>query len=355
MKNQTTKTIVLTGGGTAGHVTPHLTLLPSIQKQFQRVEYIGSKTGIEKQLITTIPYHGITTCKLVRKKFFKNLLIPFQLAKGTHQAKKLLKQIKPNVIFSKGGYVSLPVVRAAKKLKIPVIAHESDKTPGLANKLTSKHCKIVFTSFKDTAQKIKNGVYSGPPLPPPKNLTQAQAKQILGIQTTKPVLLVTGGSLGAQALNQAVTNALYQLTQKYFVYHVTGKGNTNQIQNPSYKQVEFETQMPIVMRAASLALTRGGSNTIFELANNLVPMLIVPLPKGNSRGDQIQNAAYFASNGFSSTLLQNNLNPTSLTNALNQLSQNSAQIKSNQKQIQNNNACQTILNALVSQATSSFT
>ena len=341
-------TIVLTGGGTAGHVTANINLLPHLQKHFNHIEYIGSKTGIEKELICAqnIPYHTITTTKFVRKSILKNLKIPFELAKGTKEAKKLLKQIKPSVVFSKGGFVSVPVVLAAKKLGIPVIAHESDLSPGLANRLVSKKCKTIFTSFEQTAQKLKNGRYSGPPLAAPLDISKEDAKISLGITTSRPVLLITGGSSGAKALNSAMEAALPEITKEYFVIHLTGKGNKTNFSSLSYIQAEYHNNMPLLMRAADFSITRGGSNTIFELAANNVPMAIVPLPKGTSRGDQIENAAYFKSKGYSITLFQESLNKKSIIFALKELKNNEKQIKQAQKQINPTAACKTIATTL---------
>ena len=343
------QTIVLTGGGTAGHVTPHLVLLPDLKKYFSRIEYIGSKNGIEKRLAKEkdIPYHHITTCKFVRKKLLKNLLIPFRLAKGTHQAKKVLKQIRPSVVFSKGGFVSVPVVRAANKLKIPVIAHESDKSPGLANRLNSKKCKVVFTTFKETASKLKNGVHSGPPLAPPLQISKVDAKSVLGKNKSLPLLLITGGSSGAVALNKAIEKALPVLVQMFQVHHLTGKGNQTSFVHKNYYQQEFSNQMALLMRAADFCITRGGSNTIFELANNQIPMLIVPLPKGNSRGDQEENAAYFSSKGLSKTLPQSNLSTESLVASLKDLQKEANKQKEKQSAFLSINANQIITKALV--------
>ena len=347
--------IILTGGGTAGHVTPHINMLPELKKHFDKIEYIGSKTGIEKELIknTGLPYHSITTCKFVRKKFWQNLSIPFRLAKGVKEAKAILKKAKPNAIFSKGGFVSVPVVIAASKLGIPIIAHESDKSPGLANRLCSKHCKVVFTSFKDTASHIKNGRYSGPPLATPPNISKQEAKEKLGISTNLPIMLITGGSLGAKALNTIVEQNLNELCKSFFIYHITGKGNSSKTSHPNYKQVEFTSAMPLLMRAADFAITRGGSNTIFELAQNHVPMLIVPLPKGNSRGDQEENAAYFESNGLSITLEQNAATSESLAESLKLLRTHATRMQAAQKEFSKTDAIKTIAKELVCQAKSS--
>jgi len=348
------KTIVLTGGGTAGHVTPNLNLLPYLKKDFNSIEYIGSKNGIEKQLATSagLPYHTTTTTKLIRgkKNILKNLKIPFELIRGKKEAIVLLKKIKPNVIFSKGGFVSVPVVLAAKKLKIPVIAHESDLSIGLANKFVSKKCKIVFTSFPQTATKLKNGIYSGPPTKAPLSITKEQAKEKLGIKTTKPIVLVTGGSSGAKALNSKIEAALPWLTKNFFVYHLTGKGNKTNFSSPNYHQAEYSNQMPLLMRASNYAITRGGSNTIFELAINQIPMIIVPLPKGNSRGDQIENAAAFLECGYSITLNQADMSPDSIQKSFQTLQNNEAQIKNAQSKLSATNACKTIASELISTA-----
>ena len=345
------KTIVLTGGGTAGHVTPHLNLLPYLRKDFDQIVYIGSKNGIEKTLAQNagILYHAVTTTKLVRGKrlFFKNLKIPFELAKGKKEATKLLKQLKPAVVFSKGGFVSVPVVLAAKKLKIPVIAHESDLSVGLANQLIAKKCKTVFTSFPQTAAKLKNGKYSGAPTKRPLSISTEEAKSRLGIKTSKPILLVTGGSSGAKALNTQIKKALPLLTKEFFIYHLTGKGNKIDYSSTNYKQVEYTNQMPLLMCAATYSITRGGSNTIFELAANQVPMIIVPLPKGASRGDQIENAAVFSESGYSITLNQNDLSPETIEKSLQILQNSEDEIKKKQAELASSNACEIIAKALV--------
>lgn len=349
MKN---KTIILTGGGTAGHVTPNLNLIPDLKKYFDKIIYIGSKTGIEKSLIsqTNIEYHEITTCKFVRKKIICNLLIPFKLIKGINEAKKILKENKANVIFSKGGFVSVPVVMAGKKLKIPIIAHESDKSPGLANKICAKKCKIVFTSFEDTASKIKNGQYSGPPLAPIKNNNREQIKRALNLHNNKPVLLITGGSSGAVALNKAIEQILPELTKEYQVIHLVGKGNNVNYENKEYHKYEYSNQMPQLMSITDYAITRGGSNTIFELANHRIPMIIVPLPKGNSRGDQEENAIYFEKKGLSLTLWQKNLSPTSIIQTLKDLQKMSKTIQKNQSNQINNEANNKIIKAILENA-----
>ena len=217
-------TIILTGGGTAGHVSVNINLQNELKKHFKNIIYIGSKNGIEKELIckrTDYKFMQITTVKFERRKFFKNIAIPFKLKKGISEAKKILKQERPSVIFSKGGYVGLPVVIAGKKLGIPVICHESDLSMGLANKLAKKYATTICTNFKVTAE--QNGekcVHTGMPLIS-SPLSKEQAKQKLGIKTSKPVLLITGGSLGCKAINEFIFNNINELTKNYFVYHLS--------------------------------------------------------------------------------------------------------------------------------------
>ena len=231
------KKIVLTGGGTAGHVCPNINLSNALKKHFDKIIYIGSENGIEKKLITNqtdYEYHSIQPVKFVRKNLFKNFLLPFKLSKAINQSKEILKSIKPDIVFSKGGYVSLPVVIAAHKLKIPVVCHESDISVGLANRLASRYADKVCTNFQITAQTNKNKfICTGSPLPL-SPLSKSQAKEKLKIKTDKPVLLVTGGSLGAKAINELIFKNINLLTKKYYVMHLVGKNNLNKkINNPS--------------------------------------------------------------------------------------------------------------------------
>lgn len=305
--------IVLTGGGTAGHVSPHLAILNDLKEYYEEIVYIGSYNGIEKEMLepyTFVKYHPITTTKLVRDKIFKNMLIPFQLIKGVHESRKILKKEKPNVIFSKGGYVSLPVVIASKRYKIPVVAHESDLKMGLANKLSKRNATIICTTFKQTADDIKKkGIYTGSALKISDNLTQEECKQKLGIITNKPVLVVTGGSLGARFINNRVREEIKLITQKYFVVHLCGKNNIDSNLNKikDYKQIEFTNEMITYLKSADIVVSRAGSNTIFEIACLKKPMLLIPLPKGNSRGDQVDNAKYFNRNGYANFVSQEQL------------------------------------------------
>lgn len=336
MKNET---IILTGGGTAGHVCPNINLSTELNKYFDKIIYIGSKNGIEKKLITSqtnYDYKSISSVKFVRRKLLKNLLIPFKLAKAISEAKKILKESKPSIVFSKGGYVSVPVVIAASKLKIPIICHESDVSMGLANKIASKYATKVCTNFEITANKNKNKfIKTGSPLPV-SNLTKSQAKEKLKIKTDKPVLLVTGGSLGASTINEIIFNNIDLLTQKYFIIHLVGKGNLNKklTKKTDYKQIEFSNDMWTIFKAIDLAISRAGANTILELLSNQIPTIFIPLPKGISRGDQIENAKYIESLSCSKTIFQDELDIKKLQNKLNLLEKDANIIK-NQIKTQN--------------------
>lgn len=323
-------TIVLTGGGTAGHVTPHIALIPHLKKIFDDIVYIGSENGMEKNMIERlgITYYDIPCTKLVRKFTFKNFKIPFVLHKGIKQAEKILDKIKPKVVFSKGGFVALPVVIAAYKKNIPVIAHESDYTVGLANKISSIYCDKVLTSFPQTAKTMKKGVAVGSPIK--DNLftvTKKDGLKAFGLDGNKPVLLITGGSLGASAINDTVRKALSELIKKFDIIHICGKGNLSKKLLKGYVQVEFTDKMEYAFAAADICISRGGANTLFEIASLSIPALIIPLPKGISRGDQILNARYFNSLGVMDILYQENLSPKNLIYSVNKLYGNSENIK----------------------------
>lgn len=332
MKNEI---IVLTGGGTAGHVTPNIILKDKLKKYFNEIHYIGSENGIEKDLIlsqTPYTYHSITPVKFSRKQLLKNLLIPFKLSKAIHQAKTILRTINPNIIFSKGGYVGLPVVIAGKQLGIPVICHESDISMGLANKLAKRYANKICTSFSLTAkQNGKKSVHTGSPLKL-FDMSKSKAKEKLNITSLKPTLLITGGSLGAKSINKFIYENIDDLTKKYYVLHLVGKGNLNKTVNHNdYKQIEFSSDMPTILKATDYAISRAGANTIYELFANLVPSIFIPLPKTVSRGDQIDNAKYFKSQGLCEMIFQENLNKNILFEKLNLLEKNAKTIKQNMK------------------------
>ena len=319
-------TIVLTGGGTAGHCTPHLAILPYLRNHFNKVYYIGSESGIERQIIERagIEYFFVPCAKLTRNSIKKNITTPIKVLSGIRKAKKLLKRLKPDVVFSKGGYVSVPIVFAAHKLKIPIISHESDFSVGLANKLTSKYCKLVLTSFSNTAETLKNGLFVGSPIRNNiKIKTNTNNYQRFNLSNDKPVLLVTGGSQGAAAINAALKNALEELLDNYNVIHICGKGNLDtELSHKGYYQAEFLSDIEKAFSIADVCVSRAGSNTVFELISLKIPTVLIPLPKGTSRGDQIQNAEYFQKLGLATVLYQENLTKSSLILAINNCFQN---------------------------------
>ncbi len=303
------KTIVLTGGGTAGHCTPHFAILEKLKKHFDKIYYIGSVNGIEKKLVAEkgITYFEIPTVKLKRSLSLSNLKIPFTLFNSVNSAKKILQELKPNVVFSKGGFVGLPVTIASKKLKIPVIIHESDLSLGLANKIASRFADKTLTTFESTASTVKNGVFVGSPIRQELFLgDREKSLKKYGFSSKKPTLLVTGGSSGARAINQMVVKCANQLTKKYNVLHVVGKGNLSNAFIKNYYQTEF-IDMKDAYAVADICVSRAGSNTIFELTALKIPTLLIPLPKAESRGDQIENAKYFHQKGLCRYILQEDL------------------------------------------------
>lgn len=314
-------TIILTGGGTAGHCTPHLAILPYIKNNFDKIYYIGSENGIEKEIIgkEEIPYYSVPCAKLNRRLTFKNLSIPFKLYSGIKRAGKILDELKPDVVFSKGGYVSVPTVIAAKKRNIPVIAHESDFSIGLANKITAKYCKKVLTSFPQAAKEVKNGEYVGAPIRNKiTSKTKGFALPYFGFPGDKPILLVTGGSQGATYINKVLTDALPDLLPKYDVIHICGKNNlNNKISYKGYFQTEYMDNIEYAFSVAAVCVTRAGSNALFELLSMKIPCVLIPLPKGVSRGDQVLNAEYFQKMGLVNVLPQNVLTKESLIMAVN--------------------------------------
>lgn len=312
------KKIVLTGGGTAGHITPHLAIMPYLKKDFD-FYYIGSKNSMEQNLMSKeMPFFAIETTKLKRKLSLSNLLIPFKLAKGICEAKKILKKIKPDIIFSKGGFVAVPVVIASHMLKIPVITHESDYTLGLANKIIKNKCTYVCTSFDITSKNLKNGIFTGSPIR--KQIYNGNKNNIYkkyDFDPNKKSVLFIGGSLGSQKINCTVFGTLNKLTQKYNVLHIVGKNNLNKsVKSKNYVQLEFIDAVEDAFDFADIVVTRGGANVLFELLAIKKPMLIIPLGKEESRGDQILNANYFKSKGFANVLMEENLTSETLLNEI---------------------------------------
>ena len=318
------KRIVLTGGGTAGHVTPNIALIPELKRLGYEIHYIGSHEGIEKQLIEEqgIPYYGISSGKLRRYFDIKNFSDPFKVAKGYFDAKRTLKKIKPDVVFSKGGFVTVPVVMAAKHCKIPTIIHESDITPGLANRLAIPSATKVCANFPETLKYLpkKKAVLTGSPIRSELlSGNRIKGLDFCGFTANKPVILVTGGSLGSVAVNNAVRNLLPTLLRDFQIIHLCGKGKLD----PSlercngYVQYEYiQEELNDLFAASDLVISRAGANTICEILALRKPNILIPLSAASSRGDQILNAESFQSQGFSYVIKEESVSNETLLEAI---------------------------------------
>ena len=309
------KKIIMTGGGTAGHVTPNLALVPLLKEKGYEIFYIGSYTGIEKKLVEDagITYYGISSGKLRRYHDWKNFTDPFRVIKGFSEANQLMKHIKPDVVFSKGGFVSVPVVMAAARQHIPAIIHESDMTPGLANKLAIPFASKVCCNFPETMQYLPDGkaVHTGSPIR--KELFSGNKEaglEFTGFNTDKPVILIMGGSIGSRFINNAVWASLDTLLEKFQIVHLVGKGNINNdlVGRAGYKQYEFiSEQLNDIFAMTDLMISRAGANSISEILALKIPNILIPLSAAASRGDQILNAASYEKQGFSTVLQEEEL------------------------------------------------
>ena len=317
--------IILTGGGTAGHVTPHLALIPRLLEEGWEIHYIGTEDGIERSLVEHIPgvrYHSVASGKLRRYFDLRNLTDPFRVVKGVAQARRLVREIRPNLVFSKGGFVSVPVVYGARLCRVPVLSHESDMTPGLANKLIMPVADKLLCTFPEAAKLAgKKGVYTGTPIRP--ELLRGSRKEglrLFGFDDNRPVLMVTGGSSGAQAINRTVREALPRLLEFFQVLHLCGKGNSESTRtgNPHYCQREYlNEEMAQAFACADVIVSRAGSNTLCEILALYKPALLIPYPKGNtSRGDQVENAESFQRRGLAKMLPQEQMTADTLVQSV---------------------------------------
>lgn len=324
------KRIILTGGGTAGHVTPNIALLPRLKELGYDIQYIGSYTGIEKELIEPfgIPYHGISSGKLRRYFSVQNFTDPFRVLKGFREAHKLIRQLKPDVIFSKGGFVSVPVVLAGKRCKVPVIIHESDMTPGLANKIAIPSAAKVCCNFPETLKSLPEGkaVLTGSPIRQELlSGNKIAAMDMCHFTSDKPVILVIGGSLGAVAVNNAVHEALPELLKDFQIIHLCGKGKMDESLKDveGYCQFEYiKNELRNLFALADIVISRAGANAICELLALHKPNLLIPLSANASRGDQILNARSFERQGFSLVLEEEQLTKETLLAAVKNLYEN---------------------------------
>lgn len=345
------KRIILTGGGTAGHVTPCIALLPELKKEGFDIQYIGSYQGIERKLIEeyNIPYHGISSGKLRRYFDLKNFSDPFKVMKGFLEASKLMKQLKPDIVFSKGGFVTVPVVLAAKRHKVPVIIHESDMTPGLANKLALPSATKVCANFPETLKYLPadKAVLTGTPIR--KELfagNKVRGLDFCQFSANKPIIMVIGGSTGSRAINEVIRGMLPTLLRDYQVIHLCGKGNLSESLNntPGYVQYEYiKDELSDLFAASDLVISRAGANAICELLALRKPHILIPLPAASSRGDQILNAESFERQGYSYLLKEENLSPTSLLQAIQTVMEKRQEYISAMNKSELNNSIETIV------------
>lgn len=324
------KTIVLTGGGSSGHVTPNIALIPKLKELGYTIHYIGSKNGLEKQLIQKegITYHAINAGKLRRYLDYKNITDIFRVMHGFRQALSVINKLKPDIVFSKGGFVSCPVVWAAWVLRVPIVIHESDMTPGLTNKLSMPFAKQVCYTFPESGIHIPKdkGVLTGVPirediLNGDKNI----GLRMCDFNNLKPVLMVVGGSQGAESINQIIRNSLPELLKDFQICHMCGKGNINPDFNDTkgYKQFEYINKgLPHIYAMADIVISRAGATTLFEVLSLRKPNILIPLSKNASRGDQILNAESFKKQGFSSVINEEQLSAETMLKSISEVYKN---------------------------------
>mgnify|MGYP001852126841 FL=1 len=329
------KKIILTGGGTAGHVYPALAVAEKL-KDYE-IHYFGG-SGMEKDILKAYPkitYHEIPVVKLERKLTLKNLLIPFKLFRSIRICKKEIKKLKPNIVFSKGGFVAVPVVIASHKQKVPVISHESDLSMGLANKIILRFCKCMCTTFQKTAEKNKKCVFTGQPI---REKILKGNKNKIQMDENLPYLLILGGSLGAKFLNDFVKENLDFLTTKFNVMHLHGKQNTAISFHKNYLPLPYAENIEDYYARADVVISRAGSGVINELLVLNKPMLLIPLSKKCSRGDQIENAKLFQSLNLAKMLEEEEVSKDLVFKNLDYLLKNSENIKKNMKNYAKNDA-----------------
>ncbi|SHG20448.1 undecaprenyldiphospho-muramoylpentapeptide beta-N-acetylglucosaminyltransferase [Ornithinibacillus halophilus] len=335
----TNKRILFTGGGTAGHVIVNLALIPMFQKAGWEIDYIGSKDGIEKKLIEpldNVTYYPISTGKLRRYMSKENFKDPFKVMKGTMQAARIIGKRKPTVIFSKGGFVSVPVIFAAKMRRVPAIIHESDYTPGLANKLAIPFAKKVLATFPETMKYLpeQKAEYVGAVIR--DELFEGRKEDglaLCGFTKEKPVLLIMGGSGGAQKINETVRASLDELLPHFQIAHICGHGKTDEnVKREGYVQFEYvNEELKDIFACTDFVLSRAGSNAIFEFLALQIPMLLIPLSRSASRGDQIINANSFKEKSYARVLEEEDLTQERLVEELEKLKNQAPVITDNMK------------------------
>ncbi|KXT73754.1 transferase [Streptococcus sp. DD10] len=322
------KKIVFTGGGTVGHVTLNLLLIPKFIEDGWQVHYIGDKNGIEYQEISRsgldVTFHSIATGKLRRYFSWQNIWDVFKVAFGIVQSLGIMLRLRPQALFSKGGFVSVPPVIAARLSGVPVFIHESDLSMGLANKIAYKFATKMYATFEQTSglAKVKH-VGAVTKVADKGEYDSQQIEKIKQYFDEKlPTILFVGGSAGARVFNNFISGYQDELTSRYNIINLTGDSSLNSLEKNIYR-VDYVTNLyQPLMHLADLVVTRGGSNTLFELVAMKKLHLIIPLGKEASRGDQLENAAYFEKKGYAATISEADLSLTSLENTIQQLLEN---------------------------------
>lgn len=347
------KRIVLTGGGTTGHVAVNLALIPRLLEKNMEIHYIGSHTGIERELVRDFPevhYEPIATGKLRRYLSSENVKDGFRVIRGVRDAARALRRIKPDAIFSKGGYVSVPVILAGALNRIPALSHESDLTPGLANRLSYPFVKKILLTFEETLPYVpeNKAMYIGPVIREQiKGGKRDEGLRRFGFSGKKPILLVMGGSLGAGAINESIWENLDVLLKTFDILHGVGKGKGNGVKKTGYLQVEYIKEgMSDALAMADLIISRSGANAIFEFLYYKKPMILIPLGTNQSRGDQILNAQNFEKKGYARVLLEEDTNPQRLLDAVEKTFAEKDTIQSAQEKFLFKDTTQQILDAL---------
>ncbi len=352
------KTIILTGGGTAGHVMPNIALLPYLEIEDFIVHYVGQKNSIEQKLISQldgITFHNVSSGKLRRYFSFKNFSDPFKVLYGTAQSVVIISKVKPRVIFSKGGFVSLPVTLGAKIKGVPVVLHESDLTPGLANKIAMRFCNKVCVSFEETLKYIDGakGVYTGSPIRDELlSGNMQEAKSFLGLSPQRselPLIVVMGGSLGSLFINETLRASLKTLLKSYNIVHICGNGHIDKSleKENGYLQYEYiNKELKDIYALADIVVSRAGANSIFELASLCKPNLLIPLPKASSRGDQILNAKNFEKRGFSKVLFQEDMSKDTFISNITDLHNNRQTYIDNMKRANLKSGAENVMNII---------
>lgn len=330
--------IVFTGGGTAGHVVPNLAVIRELKKMRPKAQvfYLGSKNSLERKLVLAegIKFHAVETGKLRRYFSLENFQDVVRVLIGIWQARIFLRKVRPDCVFAKGGFVAVPTALAAASLKIPLVIHESDACLGLATKICAYFAKKICVSFPLTKlQKLKaKFIFTGNPIRLPG--VRQRGLQFLNFQNKRPIILVVGGSSGAQFLNEIIRQTYQQILTQANLVLITGGQNFPKIQEPHFRIFKFLTQPYLdVLSAADLVVSRAGANALFEIAQARKPSLLIPLPKSVSRGDQLVNAQYFAKQAAAKVLSQSNLTPQKFVNSLSKIFLDRTLLKKMSKQV----------------------